>query len=168
MHVFRAAFAAKDARKQINQRSEDGERVIANRRSSLRSIISEQTLRREVSIDLECLMNTTKLGSMMDLSGHESARKSIINFGLPDIVNRSIDESRVDNIEDEIRDALLTYEPRLDESTIKVKRDKRVTAEELKVSFFVSADLYCDPVNIPVEFVADVLMDTAKIVVNRL
>jgi type VI secretion system protein ImpF len=38
---------------------------------------------------------------------------------------------------------------------------------ELKVRFIVRADLTCDPVHVPVEFVADVI-DTGKIVVNRL
>ena len=32
----------------------------------------------------------------------------------------------------------------------------------------VRADLLCDPVNVPVEFVADVELDSGKIKINRL
>ena len=32
----------------------------------------------------------------------------------------------------------------------------------------VRADLICDPVNVPVEFVADVELDSGKIKINRL
>ena len=167
MFAFRAAFSAKDAKKDIDQRSEDGERVIANRRASLRSIITEQALRREVEIDLENLLNATNMASGTDMTGVERARISIINFGLPDVANRTIDEARANDIEGEIREALIHYEPRLDESTIQVIRDRKVRTEELKVRFIVRADLYCDPVNIPVEFVADVQLDTSKITVNR-
>jgi len=37
---------------------------------------------------------------------------------------------------------------------------------ELKIRFIVRADLTCEPVNVPVEFIADVI-DTGKILINR-
>jgi type VI secretion system protein ImpF len=41
-------------------------------------------------------------------------------------------------------------------------------AEELKLRFVVHADLRCDPMNIPIEFVADVDLDDGAIQINRL
>ena len=32
----------------------------------------------------------------------------------------------------------------------------------------VRADLFCEPLNVPIEFVADVEVDTGKIMINRL
>ena len=43
-----------------------------------------------------------------------------------------------------------------------------IDADELKVRFVVQADLRCEPVNVPVEFVADVELETGKIQINRL
>ena len=40
--------------------------------------------------------------------------------------------------------------------------------EELKLRFVVHADLRCDPLNVPVEFVADVDLDSGGIQINRL
>ena len=40
--------------------------------------------------------------SAEDLTEFDSVRKSILNYGLPDIVHRTIDETSVDDIRDEI------------------------------------------------------------------
>jgi type VI secretion system protein ImpF len=95
------------------------------------------------------------------------AQKSILNFGLPDIADRTIDEKAVDKIPEEIRTAIMQYEPRLARASLHIERDMSVDPTELKVRFLVRADLTCDPVHVPVEFVADVI-DTGKILVNRL
>ena len=42
-----------------------------------------------------------------------------------------------------------------------------IDAAELRVRFIVRADLTCDPVHVPVEFVADIV-ESGKIIVNRL
>jgi len=47
-------------------------------------------------------------------------------------------------------------------------RDKAVDNIELKIRFVVQADLRCEPVNVPVEFVADVDVDGNAIEINRL
>jgi type VI secretion system protein ImpF len=49
-----------------------------------------------------------------------------------------------------------------------VSRDPGVDKAELKIRFVVSAELACEPLNIPVEFVADVEFDSGKILINRL
>jgi len=41
-------------------------------------------------------------------------------------------------------------------------------AADLKVRFIVRADLFCEPLNVPIEFVADVEVDTGKIMIARL
>lgn len=167
MYAFRGAHAARDAKKKLDLRDESGERVIASRRTS-RGSITEPLLRREVATDLTALMNTIALESSLDLGGHDYVRKSVLNFGFPDLVHRSIDEASVGNIKNEIRTVLRQFEPRLVQESIQVVRDETVDATELKIRFVVNADLACEPLNVPVEFVADVELDSGKIVINRL
>jgi type VI secretion system protein ImpF len=62
----------------------------------------------------------------------------------------------------------MNFEPRLAADSIQVTRDVTVDAAELKVRFLVRADLLCEPLNVPVEFVADVEMDSGKILITRL
>ncbi|HWG06584.1 MAG TPA: type VI secretion system baseplate subunit TssE [Beijerinckiaceae bacterium] len=167
MYVFRAAHEAKDARKAVEVRNESGERVIAGRRLRARQIITESVLRREVARDLDALLNTIAMESSVDMTATPHARKSILNFGIPDVTHRTIDEAGVLNIPEEIRSAIINYEPRLAAASLQVTRDPSVDPVELKIRFIVRADLTCDPVHVPVEFVADVI-ETGKIVINRL
>jgi type VI secretion system protein ImpF len=63
---------------------------------------------------------------------------------------------------------LMTFEPRLERSSIRARRDNSVTVEQLKLRFIVHADLHCEPLNVPVEFIADVDLDSGGIHINRL
>jgi type VI secretion system protein ImpF len=168
MYAFRSAHDARDARKKIDLRDESGERVIATRRTAARVAITEPMLRREVARDLNALMNTIAMESTQNLQSFEHVRKSILNFGFPDIAHRSIDELSLDDVKYEIATVLTSYEPRLVRDTVQVTRDTTVDAADLKVRFIVRADLSCEPLNVPIEFVADVEIDTGKIMINRL
>jgi type VI secretion system protein ImpF len=167
MHVFRAAHEAKDAKKRVDIRDEAGERIIAGRRARARHAITEVVLRREVARDLDALLNAIAMSSTIDMTDAPYASKSILNFGIPDVTHRTIDEVAVNDIPSEIKAAIVNYEPRLAAASIHIERDKSVDIAELKVRFIVRADLTCDPVHVPVEFIADVI-ESGKIIVNRL
>lgn len=166
MAAFRTAFETHDAKRAADERDEGGERLISGRRATGRGAISEAVLQKVVSDDLEMLMNTTNLDSSIDLGEFAEARRSIINFGIPDVVHRTIDEDSLHEVSDEIAVALATFEPRLEPASIRVERDRRVDDADLRVRFVVRADLRCDPLNLPVEFVADVERDTGKILIS--
>jgi type VI secretion system protein ImpF len=167
MQVFRAAHEAKDANKTIDIRNQSGERLLAGRRLRPRHVVTEPVLRREVYRDVDALLNSIALESTIDMTDVPYVRKSIINFGIRDITHRTIDEAGVDNIAEEIKQALINYEPRLAAASLRVTRDTSVDPAELKIRFIVRADLTCDPVHVPVEFVAEVV-EPSKIIVNRL
>jgi len=167
MHVFRAAHEAKDAKRVIDQRNEAGERIIAGRRLRARQVITETMLRREVARDLDALLNTVALDATVDMENAPHVRKSILNYGLPDLAVRTIDETGVDEIPDEIRTAIVNYEPRLAAASLRIERDTTVDPVELKIRFLVRAELMCHPIHVPVEFIADIV-ETGKIIVNRL
>jgi type VI secretion system protein ImpF len=168
MLAFRSAHAARDAKQRLDLHDAGGERIIAGRRTAARIPISELALRKEVARDLEALMNTIALESCDDLSGFEHVRKSVLNFGCPDIAHRTIDEDSVGDIGGEIETALASFEPRLARGSLRVARDSTVNPDELKVRFVVQAELLCEPLNVPVEFIADVELDSGKIAINRL
>ena len=168
MYAFRAAHDKRDARQRLDLRDEAGERVIATRRATTRSPISESGLRREVMTDLLALLNTTNLDSAADLSRLPAVRGSILNFGFPDLSSRTIDENSLSQVAREIEVALTDFEPRLAPGSIKASRDANVASDELKLRFIVKADLRAQPVSVPVEFVAEVELDSGKIKIDRL
>jgi type VI secretion system protein ImpF len=167
MHAFRAAHEAKDATRKIDLRTGDGDRVIAGRRLRPRQVITEQVLRREVARDLDALLNTVAMESTVEMEEASYARKSVLNFGLPDISPLTIDTMEIKRIPGEIRAAVVNFEPRLASASLQIERDLTVDAAELRVRFLVRADLTCYPVQVPVEFIADIV-ESGKIVVNRL
>ena len=168
MYAFRTAHEKRDAKAKMDLRDEAGERVIAARRVTIRGIVSESGLRREVMTDLLGLLNTTNLDAATDLSALPEVRSSILNFGFPDLSWRTIDENGLHDVAGEIEVALLDFEPRLARDSVHVKRDTSVSIEELKLRFLVRADLRAQPVNVPVEFVAEVELDSGKIKIDRL
>ncbi len=168
MYAFRAAHEKRDAKQRLDLRDEAGERVIATRRVTTRSPISESGLRREVMTDLLSLFNTTNLNAAEDLSSLPAARSSILNYGFPDLSWRTIDENSLNEVSREIEIALADFEPRLARNSIQARRDLSTGAEELKLRFLVKADLRARPVNVPVEFVAEVELDSGKIKIDRL
>ena len=167
MHVFRSAHEAKDAKRVIDQRNEAGERIVAGRRLRARQVITETMLRREVSRDLDALLNTIALDATVDMEHAPHVRQSILNVGFPDIALRTIDENAVDRIPEELRTAIANYEPRIATDSLHIARDKEVDPVELKIRFIIRGELVCHPVHAPVEFVADIV-ESGKIVINRL
>jgi type VI secretion system protein ImpF len=167
MYAFRAAHEKRDAKQKLDLRDEGGDRVIAARRVTTRGPISESGLRREVMTDLAGLLNSTNLDSAEDLSSAPAVRKSILNYGFPDLASRTLDENGVHDIAREIEIALADFEPRLARQSIQARRDTTIGADELKVRFVVKADLRARPVNVPVEFIAEVEVDSGKIKIDR-
>lgn len=168
MYAFRAAHDKRDAKQSLDLRDDAGERVIAARRVTTRTPISESGLRREVTGDLLNLLNTTNLDAAEDLTDAPEVRRSILNYGFPDLTWRTIDENALIDIARDIEIALADFEPRLARDSIKARRDYSVSAEELRLRFLVKADLRAQPVSVPVEFAAEVELDSGKIKVDRL
>jgi type VI secretion system protein ImpF len=166
MFAFRDAHRSKDSRLSVGQSTTSGKEVLSSRKS-VRIGITEAQLRSELTRDLDMLMNTTNMGSTIDLSDAPEVERSIVNFGLPDIVNRTIDENRVEDIVDELKAAILAFEPRLIASTLGVARDLKADAGVLAIRFNVTGEMSCDPVAVPVQFIADLEVGSSKLSIRN-
>jgi len=166
MFAFRESFRMKDSRQRVDERDEAGDRVISTKRS-LRAAVSEGQLRGELARDLDNLLNTTNLESALDLGYCDHVRSSIANYGIPDIVHRTIEDVGTEFVADEIQTAVVTFEPRLIRRTVKVRRDETVDEGANNIRFLVSGEMSCDPVAVPVQFVADLEVVTGKLAVIK-
>jgi type VI secretion system protein ImpF len=169
MYVFRAAHAAHDSKSKAYESASSDKRAGDGRsRLSQRVAINERTLRGEVARDLETLMNCVAMSSSVDLDMYPAVQRSILNYGFPDIAHRSIDELAASDLDQEIERILRLFEPRLIEASMRVTRDRSVDIDDLKIRYIVHADLACEPINIPLQFVADLEVTTGKIQIHRL
>jgi type VI secretion system protein ImpF len=168
MYAFRAAFRDHDARKALDLKDESGERIIASRRASPRNVVNQSVLKEELAEDLVSLLNTVNMDSSENISQYKQVTRSILNYGLSDLAAVSIDENAVEGIAAELRSAFLDYEPRLIAQSIQVERDRTVDPTLLKIRFNVHAEMLATPVDVPVEFVADLELDSGKMKISRL
>jgi type VI secretion system protein ImpF len=143
-------------------------RALTERRFAVKLAATEQLVRAEVRNDLSMLVNTVALESTVDLDDLPHVRDSILNYGVPDIVSRTLVDGDVERVGQELRAALRIFEPRLVADTIVVARDPAADAVALSLRFIVRGDLMCNPVNVPVEFLADVEFEGQKISIKRL
>lgn len=167
MEAFRAANADKDARIHLDVRNEGGERVIAGRRTGGQAAMSVADLQRSVAHDLERLMNAVNFAAGTDIAEFLHVRRSVLNHGFIDIARMTIEDGDVDSIAEEIERVLRTFEPRLDTGSVTARRDRTLDPAALKLRFVVRAEIKSDPLNVPVEFVADLERDTGRIKVSK-
>ncbi|MCC6204001.1 MAG: GPW/gp25 family protein [Hyphomicrobiales bacterium] len=165
MSAFREAAAARDARKRMVQ-TVAGERIVPGRHSSQRKG-DEASLKRDLSVDLVALLNTIELGASVDLDGLDNVRRSIINYGLRDIGRLTSEDRRVDQIKDDLRTALMQFEPRLNPETIQIERNDSEDSDQ-RIRFFVAVEMFCKPTDVSVDFVADLDVGSGKISLSRL
>lgn len=167
MLAFREASRAGDATKRIEERVA-GERIVSARGSLRRRGADEALLRGDLAVDLLSLANTIDLASAIDISDLDYVKRSIVNYGLPDLSGLTSLEAGVDEIGMCLKEALLAHEPRLRPESIHVEQAVEVDDETHRVSFSITAEMACNPLDLPMEFVAELEVDSGKIHLTRL
>lgn len=165
MLAFRKAF--KNRGDKSKNATDAGQSVIVQSRRAVNAAVSERELRDNLNIDLEALLNTTNLESTLELGAMDYVRKSIVNYGIHDLVHRTTDEMNTYAITQELRDAILRYEPRILADSLQIARDTAASDDELKIRFIVKGDMDCDPAPAPVEFVANLEVASGKLAVSK-
>ncbi len=163
MYAFRDAFRSKDAKKEEQNFDAGGERIVSERGSARRRGANENQLKRNLEIDLSNLMNTVDLGSCLDIEDHAFVQRSVLNYGLRDLSHLTSDEVRSLDIVRGLKEALLNHEPRLIGDTLNVKLRPGFDDIEQKIAFDVTAEMACRPVDIPLEFVAEIDVGSGKV-----
>jgi type VI secretion system protein ImpF len=164
MYVFRTTHKAEARTGDRAGKSARADKtpVAAKTGKPQRVAIAERTLQNEVADDMDSLLAHVSLDSSVNLEDFSLVQKSILNFGFPDIAHRSIDELERSDLDAEIVEILRNYEPRLIASTLRVTRDTSIDKSRLQIRYLIRSDLSCRPLDIPVEFIADVDVTTGK------
>jgi len=81
---------------------------------------SIQSLRLSVLRDLEWLMNTVNLESVVDFEEHPELVGTVINYGLPGLSGQTANETELRSIEKLIKRAIQAFEPRILKNTLRV------------------------------------------------
>lgn len=163
MNVFRQAALQRDAKSQKDVVADDGGRVLSARTVERRDGASQQTLKSHLAQDLASLMGTINLESVQNLTGFDHVRNSILNYGLQDMSSFSTDNFRSAKVIKDMRVSLLANEPRLIEETLVIKfRDNSADAQQ-RIGFDIKAEMSARPMDVPMEFVAEIDAGAGKV-----
>lgn len=167
MHVFRSAVERRDSRDGgVNYKG--GDREVTTRSRERREGTDEETLRRHLTTDMASLMNTIALDAVIDLDDCPYVRDSVVNYGFSDLSTMSNSTAAAAEISALIRDTLIRHEPRLIPETIEIKLDQEAQETTQRLSFDIHAEMVATPVDLPLEFVAEVDLGAGKMKMTRL
>ncbi len=169
MNVFRQAARERDAKK-VDTTVEDGEgRVLSSRSIERREGASQGTLREHLAVDLASLMGTINMESVEEMEGLDYVQKSILNYGMTDLTRYSDDDSRKHRLAGDLKRTLLAHEPRLVAETLVVKlRSGGTNSKTQHIAFDITAEMSAKPVDVPMEFVAEIDTGAGKVALSNL
>lgn len=130
-------------------------------------VLSLEKLRRSVIRDLKWLLNTVHLASVVNLDEYTEVAHSVLNYGLPDLAGKSVSGIDVETLERHLRQAILDYEPRILNETLKVQvaRDPRKEEETIcnPIQFMIEGELWAYPMPLPLYLKTEVDLDSGSV-----
>ena len=127
---------------------------------------TEKALRATVRREIAWLLNTTNFDAVVDLENYPQVRTSVLNYGVPDLAGKSLNERLVRKRAREIRAAIAAFEPRIDESTLDVEVSDQIERDNA-ITYVISADVTSAVRAIPVKFRTDIEADTSAVTVRE-
>jgi type VI secretion system protein ImpF len=153
--------------KRTQDRKEDGETTVT-RRVEFREGVTEQELRAHIEADLNALMNTIRLDAACPLDDAPHVAHSILNYGFRDLSSVTIRDLGSNALRDSIRESLIDHEPRLVPGSIDVQVKRNDSGKDQRVQLHVTAEMMGDPVDIPLDFDAEVDIGAGKLRMSKL
>ena len=133
-----------------------------------RRILSIQRLRAGVLRDLAWLLNTGYLETTESLEEYPNVRDSVLNYGIPDLAGVTVSGADVARIEKAVRDAILKFEPRINNRTLKVMVN--VDPDRMShnaMTFRIEGELWAQPTPIALYLKTEVDLETGDVAVSE-
>lgn len=142
---------------------EPGQRVEARDKR----VISAQRLRECVTRDLAWLLNCVNLGARETLEDFPEAAQSVINFGIPDLTGAAVSGVDAAELQRELRDAMLAFEPRLTPSTLQVAVEVRAdNMDQRSLTFRIDSEMWAQPLPLNLYLKSEVDLETGAVSVT--
>jgi predicted component of type VI protein secretion system len=146
---------------EFETQSDDGDREAFG---IARHFVDFDTLRRQIEVELQSLLNATSLESVLlgaflrglpadrvpiekyPFHHHERVRTSVVNYGLPAFIGRNVYALPLNVIEMRLCDAIQAFEPRIRRATMRVqvkadeKRDR--IPPDRALEFFIEGEVF--------------------------
>lgn len=131
-------------------------------------VLTLQQLRECVLRDLAWLMNTENTETTTDFETAPLARESVVNFGIPTLAGLTASGLDLNRLERQVRDAILTFEPRILADSLAVRA---IHSHELMsrktLMFEIEGELWAQPVPLRMFLRTELDLETGNVVVTE-
>jgi type VI secretion system protein ImpF len=131
--------------------------------------MTRSRLRRAVLRDIAWVLNATNMESHTEFEAFDEARHSVINFGVPSLSGRRVMNIDWQELEQAIKDAIVTFEPRVLPQTL----DVRVATSENSIdhhnvlSFEIRGQLWALPYPLELLLRSNVDLESGQVVLHE-
>lgn len=127
-------------------------------------LLSIPQLRASVLRDLGWLFNATRLDADGNLDAYPEIKRSVLNYGLPALSGHCVSGTDMREMERELRQAIINFEPRLiaDSITIKAQSDPKSLNHHNLISFKISAQLWAQPAPVELTLQTDIDLENGQ------
>jgi type VI secretion system protein ImpF len=130
--------------------------------------VTNRQLRESVVRDLAWLLNSVRLTTVQDLAAFPRAAKSVLNFGLPDLAGRTLSSIDLPTLEAELRQAIVTFEPRLLPHSVDVQVASDTAGNSHNsLQFTIQAELAVQPVPLSLLLRTDIDLESGEVNVTE-
>jgi len=130
-----------------------------------RQLFTMKRLRDSVFRDLEWLMNANNAESTEDLEAFPEVRRSVYNFGLPNLAGKPMSSIDVESLSGQVAAAISFFEPRL--SSVRVTPEQRIPGSaSFALAFQVEAELWGQPLPQHIVMRTSIDLDTGVVSVS--
>lgn len=135
-----------------------------------RRVLTKAQLRQAVLRDLAWLFNTTRLESGEDLSDTPNVQRSVINFGLPALAGETASTLDPMGLEQAVREAIVTFEPRILPASLRVQAIMSETQldQHNVITVQIEGVLWAQPVPLELLLRTEVDLETGKVEITDL
>ena len=128
-------------------------------------VMSKARLRQAVLRDLAWLFNATRLERGNDMAHVPDARRSVINFGLPAHSGQTASTLDIHELENNLKQAILDYEPRILAETLEVQAIVELASLDHHnvLGIKIQGQLWAQPVPLELLIRTEIDLETGKV-----
>lgn len=137
--------------------------------SSFNQIISLEKLRSFIIRDLAWLLNCDNMDCVIDLTEYPEVKTSVLNYGLHSFAGTTVSSANSVDFEQAVRTAILTFEPRIQASTLEVKSvigDSRSEGRKT-VSLEIQGQIWAQPFTLDFLLRSEMDLETGSVVLHE-
>jgi type VI secretion system protein ImpF len=131
-------------------------------------VLSRSRMRQAVLRDLAWLFNSTKMESRATMARWPHVQRSVINFGLPALSGETASTLDIQDLERDIRQAILDFEPRILPESLEVKALVELSALDHHnvIGIQIHGQLWAQPVPLELLIRTEIDLETGKVQIS--